>query len=69
VLAGGGLEGGRTFGSSDAKGAYPADKPLTPADLTATVYRLLGIDPDTVLRDSTGQAHRLCDGEPITELQ
>lgn len=68
VLAGGGLEGGRTFGSSDAKGAYPADKPLTPADLTATVYRLLGIDPDTVLRDAAGQTHRLCDGKPIAEL-
>jgi hypothetical protein len=68
VLAGGGMPGGTVYGSSDAKGAYPADKPLTPADLTATVYRLLGIDPNTVLRDSAGQTHRLCDGKPIAEL-
>ncbi len=65
VLAGGGLAGGRVYGSSDAKGAYPADRPLTPADLTATVYRLLGIDPESTLRDAEGQPHRLCDGTPI----
>jgi uncharacterized protein (DUF1501 family) len=68
VLAGGGLPGGRVYGSSDAKGAYPADKPLAPADLTATVYQLLGIDPDTVLQDAVGQTHRLCDGKPAADL-
>jgi hypothetical protein len=68
VMAGGGLPGGHVHGSSDAKGAYPADKLLTPADLTATVYRTLGIDPDTVLRDAEGRTHRLCDGKPIEEL-
>jgi hypothetical protein len=68
VLAGGGLPGGAVHGSSDAKGAYPADKPLSPADRTATVYRLLGIDPVVTLRDAEGQPHRLCDGKPIGEL-
>ena len=68
VLAGGGLPGGRVYGSSDAKGGYPADRPVTPADLTATVYRLLGIDPSTVLHDAEGRTHRLCDGRPVDEL-
>ena len=68
VMAGGGLRGGSVFGSSDAKGAYPADKPVTPADLAATVYRLLGIDPETVLRDAEGRTHRLCGGQAIDEL-
>lgn len=68
VLAGAGLNGGRTVGASDAKGAYPSDKPLTPADLAATTYRLLGIDPATTLLDAEGRTHRLCDGEPIKEL-
>lgn len=68
VLAGGGMPGGTVYGSSDAKGAYPADKPLTPADLTATVYRALGIDPGVTLRDAEGRTHRLCDGKPIDEL-
>ncbi len=68
VMAGGGLPGGRVYGSSDAKGAYPADRPVTPADLTATVYRALGIDPAAVLHDPEGRAHRLCHGTPIDEL-
>src|SRR5829696_8513199 len=68
VLAGGGLPGGTAYGSSDAKGAFPADRPLTPADLTATVYRLLGIDPATTLHDVEGRTHRLCDGNAIDEL-
>lgn len=68
VMAGGGFPGGVVYGSSDAKGAYPADKPLTPADLTATVYKAFGIDPNTTLHDSEGRTHRLCDGKPIAEL-
>jgi hypothetical protein len=68
VMAGGGRPGGTVHGASDAKGAYPADKPITPADLAATVYRLLGIDPGTTLLDAEGRTHRLCDGEPVAEL-
>ncbi len=45
VLAGGGVPGGGVIGSSDATGESPADRPVTPADLAATVYTLLGIDP------------------------
>ena len=43
VLAGGGIRGGQTYGASDARGEYPADKPLTPADITKTVYHAMGI--------------------------
>ena len=68
VLAGGGLPGGRAYGASDAKGAYPADRPLSPADLAATVYRLLGIDPAVTLTDIEGRRHRLCEGRPVAEL-
>jgi uncharacterized protein (DUF1501 family) len=68
VLAGGGIAGGRTHGSSDAKGGYPADRPVTPADIAATIYRTLGIDPDVTLHDAEGRTHRLCDGAPIREL-
>ena len=39
------------IGQSDKMGAYPASRPYTPADLAATIYRSLGIDPDTELRD------------------
>jgi hypothetical protein len=68
LLAGGGVRGGQTYGCSDAKGAYPAEKGSSPADLTATVYRALGIDPHVTLHDAQGQAHQLCPGNPLTEL-
>jgi hypothetical protein len=45
VLAGGGVQGGAVYGSSDKNGAYPADRPVSPADLTATMVHALGIDP------------------------
>jgi len=46
VLAGGGTKRGHVHGSSNASGAEPESSPVTPADLAATVYHLLGIDPE-----------------------
>ena len=68
VFAGGGVRGGQMIGQSDKMGAYPASRPYRPADLAATVYRSLGIDPDTELRDRLDRPIRLCTGEPITPL-
>lgn len=65
VMAGGGLKGGMAYGSSDAKGAYPAESPLTPGDVTATVYAAMGVDPATVLRDPEGKTHTLCTGRAV----
>jgi hypothetical protein len=50
LLAGGGVPGGTVVGSSDAIGAYPAADPVRPAQLAATLYRLLGIDTNTDVR-------------------
>jgi len=68
VLAGGGISGGKVCGASDAKGAYPAERPLTPADVAATIYQALGIDPHATLRDAEGRTHVLCEGKPVGEL-
>jgi hypothetical protein len=43
LIAGGGVKGGRVVGSSDARGEHPHDRPLTPADLAATVQYAVGI--------------------------
>ena len=44
LLAGAGLPGGAVVGASDREGARPAHRPVSPAELAATLYRLLGLD-------------------------
>lgn len=50
LLAGGGVPAGAVVGSSDAHAAYPATSPVQPAELAATLYRLLGIDTNLDVR-------------------
>jgi len=68
VLAGGGVRGGRVYGSSDRIGAYPATNPVTPGDMAATIFWRFGIDPDAEVRDQTGRPFRLAEGQPLTQL-
>ena len=44
ALGGGGIQGGRTVGKSDERGAYVAERPVSIGDLFATLYKALGID-------------------------
>ena len=46
VVAGGGFQGGRVVGASDAKGEDVAERPVYPCDLLGSIYDLIGIDPD-----------------------
>ncbi|WP_422927960.1 DUF1501 domain-containing protein [Singulisphaera sp. PoT] len=68
VLAGAGIRGGTVFGASDRWAAHPAIDPVTPADIAATVYHLLGVDPAVELPDPLGRPLRLCLGTPIWGL-
>jgi hypothetical protein len=45
ALGGGGIQGGRAIGTSDARAERPATNPHGPENLAATIYHLLGIDP------------------------
>ena len=45
ALAGGGIQGGRVIGKTDARAERPAADPHGPEDLSATICHLLGIDP------------------------
>jgi hypothetical protein len=65
VLAGGGIKGGVVHGASDRYAAYPATNPTAPADLAATVYHCLGIDPHQEIRDRLGKPSALCEGTPV----
>ena len=69
VLAGGGIRGGQVIGQSDKIGAYPVARPVTPADVHATVYAALGYDSRAVTyRALDGRPMLLADGQPIHEL-
>jgi Protein of unknown function (DUF1501) len=59
LLAGGGVKGGFVYGKSDRTGADPAENPVTPHDIVATLYTLLGIPPETELPDHLGRPIRL----------
>ena len=68
VAAGGGIRGGVVYGSSDKFAAYPATNPTPPADLAATVYHCLGIDPRATIEDKLGRPQSLCEGKVIGEI-
>jgi hypothetical protein len=68
ILAGGGVKGGVVYGSSDRYAAFPAANPTPPADLAATVYHLLGVDPHMQIENRLGRPQTLCDGNVIEAL-
>lgn len=59
ALAGGGIQGGQVIGTSDSVGEGPKDRPVTPSDLAATIYTLLGIDPTLELQTADGRPVRV----------
>lgn len=68
LMAGGGIRGGQAYGKSDRLGEYPADKPVTPADVTKTIYHAMGIH-DLEAVDREGRPYNLLsEGSAITEL-
>ena len=68
VLAGGGVKGGHVHGKSDRLAAYPAESPVAPADLVATVYHALGVPEDQKLNDANGRPHFVRPGKAIESL-
>lgn len=68
VLAGAGIRGGHVFGASDRIAAYPARDPVTPEDLSATIYHLLGISPQITLHDPQDRPVRLSTGRVLSRL-
>ena len=55
VMAGGGVARGRVVGKSDKIAGTPAERPVSPKDILATTYHLLGIDPEMTLTDRTNR--------------
>ena len=68
VLAGGGIQGGRTYGASDRYGEYPVENPVTPGDIAHTVYHAMGIN-DLIAYDKLDRPYHLLDNsKPLTSL-
>jgi hypothetical protein len=66
LFAGGGAKSGCVFGASDSIGAWPKEHPVSPGDVVATIYQLLGIDPHLMVPDQTNRPHAIAHGgEPI----
>jgi hypothetical protein len=70
LMAGGGVRGGQVVGSSDEIAAMPKDRPVTPAEVAATIYHSLGIPLDHELPGAQGRPIRVVDHgtEPVREL-
>lgn len=69
LLAGAGIRGGTVYGASDSQAAYVKDKPARPADLCATIYRCLGIDPEMRVPDHNNRPVEIAQGgQPIEEV-
>jgi uncharacterized protein (DUF1501 family) len=69
ALAGGGLKMGQVVGESNSKVEVPKSTPISPQDLMATVFHVLGIPPGMHVRDGSGRPVPMLDGgKPIAEL-
>jgi len=69
LVSGGGMRTGQIIGATNARGEYPVERPLSPNDLWATVYRHLGINPDDSFPDLSGRPMPILPfGRPIEEL-
>ena len=71
MVAGAGVTHGALYGKSDATASSPAEKPVHPVQLLATMYHALGIDPHTIVYNHLNQPRELVDarfGEPVTGL-
>jgi uncharacterized protein (DUF1501 family) len=69
LMAGGGLQMGQIVGETDARGERAKGKPLTPQDVLATMYHVLGIDPALTFVDHSGRPRSVLDhGEKIEAL-
>jgi hypothetical protein len=69
ALAGGGLKMGQVVGESSEKAEVPKSRAISPQDLMATVFHILGIPPEIQFQDPSGRPTSMLDGgRPIAEL-
>ena len=67
-MAGGGIKGGQTYGTTDDIGYYVGESPFDVRDLQATILHLMGLDPFKLKFDQSGLAQRLIGVEGKAKL-
>ncbi len=69
LLVGGGTKRGTVFGTTDKQAAYPTSHPVSPGDVVATIYHLLGINPHMTVPDLSSRPVSIAHGgEPIWDV-
>jgi hypothetical protein len=68
LVAGGGVEGGRVLGRTDARGTEPTDRPVTPQELVASVFHSLGVPHDATIPGPDGKPVAVYPAAPVLEL-
>jgi uncharacterized protein (DUF1501 family) len=68
LFAGAGIRSGQVVGATDRHAALVEDFPARPDDFAATLYEILGIPHELMLKDATDRPHRITDGTPIQAL-
>lgn len=56
---------GKIYGASNSKGEEIKEKPISPKDLLATIYKKLGFPPETIIEDKNSRRHFISEGVPI----
>ena len=67
-MAGGGLRPGLIYGQTDNQGAEVIQDAVSPADVLATVWKLMGLDPAATIHDRLGRPHPVSNGHVRHEL-
>jgi uncharacterized protein (DUF1501 family) len=67
-IAGAGIKRGYIHGASDKTGSSPAEDPVHPTDLLATIYHACGIDPETIVYNHLNQPRELVKARPVSKL-
>jgi len=68
IVAGAGVARGNVIGATDAISSDVVSRPVSPKDLQATMYHLLGINHHTIIHDTQGRPHPLVDAHVVDEV-
>jgi uncharacterized protein (DUF1501 family) len=68
IIGGAGIKRGHVHGKSDKTGSAPAEDPVHPTEILATIYHTMGIDPQSIVYNHLNQPRELVKGEMVEKL-